>query len=256
MKQSLLTIAGLDPSGGAGLLADTKVFESFGFSGAAVATALTVQNSTGVFAVNGVEAKIVGGQLAKLFEDLTFAGAKLGMLSNEQIVCQVAALLKAFPQKLLVLDPVLISSSGKRLLSEAGQAAMITELLPLCDLITPNLAEAEALTGIAITGEAHLREAGEKLLTLGPKAALIKGGHSQGPPTDWLFVGGDAIAISGDRYNGPSPHGTGCHLSSSILALLAQGNPMETAAREAKKWLFTKIKTAQKQGSGSPYLSI
>ena len=256
MKQNLLSIAGLDPSAGAGMTADLKVFEHFGFNGFAMATALTVQNSLGVQSVNEVEATLIEEQARALFEDFNIAGLKLGMLANEKTILAIVALIQTFDLKNIILDPILVSSSGKRLLSESGQETMIKELLPHCSLITPNIPEATSLTGVEIIDHKSLEDAGQKLLKLGAKAVLIKGGHSSGPPTDWFFEPDQSLSFTSKKHEGPSPHGTGCHLSSAILCLLADGNSLPTAIEKAKAWLLLQIQNSKNLGQGSPYLQI
>ncbi|MDX2471694.1 MAG: bifunctional hydroxymethylpyrimidine kinase/phosphomethylpyrimidine kinase [SAR324 cluster bacterium] len=256
MKKNVLTIAGLDPSAGAGLAADLKVFEHFDCNGFAMATALTVQSSRGVFAVNAVEPTIIAAQGQALFKDFNITGVKLGMLGNKEILLAVTELLQTFKPITIILDPILISSSGKRLLSLEGQEAMIKELLPLCSLITPNIPEAEALTGLEITDEESTKVAGQQLLSMGPDAVLIKGGHSSGPPIDWLFTKGKSYNFKAVKHKGPGPHGTGCHLSSAILCLLAHGEDLPSAVQNAKTWLLQLIASSQKLGQGTPYIQI
>jgi hydroxymethylpyrimidine kinase/phosphomethylpyrimidine kinase len=256
-----LTIAGSDPSGGAGLQADLKVFLRFGLSGAAVPTAITVQSTSGVAAVVPLEAALVGRQLAALLTDLRPAAVKVGMLGNAQIVRVVARALLPLSRKRIpiVIDPVLASADGKRLLPRTDVAVFLRQLVPLATLLTPNVAEAAELTGMR-EGDVTNRtpEVLGALLRTGAQAVLLKGGHLEGEEaTDVLRLREEMIAFSLPRVEGGRRvHGTGCALSSAITALLAQGRSLEDAVQEAKEYVHAGIKGARHVGRGARVLDF
>ncbi len=236
MKPSLLAIAGLDPTGGAGLLADAKTFHHFGFHAQACATAFTAQNSQSFARLQPANADLFREQFLAIHNQGEIAGYKIGMMAQGELVQLLAELFQSNPPRLVVLDPVLVSSTGRPLLDPSGQTALKQLLLPWADLVTPNLAEAYALTGIRVADAATAQAAGQALLGLGAKAALIKGGHLVGDPVDWLVSPSLFQTFSGTRIP-HDPRGTGCHLSSAILALMAQGQPLPAAVSQAKAWL-------------------
>jgi len=235
-----LTIAGSDPSGGAGIQADLKTFMAAGCYGAGVITALTAQNTQGVAAVHAPDAQFVALELRLVLEDMSVQAAKTGMLVSGAIVRAVASELadKDFP---LVVDPVCASGRGHPLLDADGVKAVVESLLPLADLVTPNRPEAELLTGIPISGQESLVAAMERLLSFGCKAVLLKGGHMEardGMLTDWLLCPGhDPLALRVRKVDTPHTHGTGCALSAAITARLALGEALHDAVRSAQTWL-------------------
>ncbi len=262
-KPCLLSFAGFDPSGGAGILADLAVFNALGCRGMAVATALTAQNSQGVSSWEPVAPELLQHQLRALVADFSFAGVKLGMLGRASAIAAWLEVWEPAKFGFLLLDPLIFSSSGLALLDPAAQALLVQKIFPFVDLLTPNLPEGEALTKIKLPspGGANspefseaLLQMGEALLALGPKAVLLKGGHGQGPAVDYLFRPGQRQAFSLPRLSGPSPHGTGCHLSSAILARLSLGDSLPEAVSRAKGLLSAWMQNAQSLGQGNPYL--
>ena len=249
-----LTIAGSDSGGGAGIQADLKTFMAHGCYGASVITALTAQNTRGVTGIHAPDPDFVALQLRTVLEDIPVRAAKTGMLFSAGIAGAVARGLadKSFP---LVVDPVCVSQSGHRLLEEDAVQAVIREALPLADLATPNRPEAELLSGMAITDRESLFAALEKLLSFGPRAVLLKGGHMEergGRLTDWLALPGRApLPLPVERVDTPHTHGTGCALSAAITARLALGDGLEAAVRAAQVWLNRALRTGYAVGQGA-----
>jgi hydroxymethylpyrimidine/phosphomethylpyrimidine kinase len=244
-----LTIAGSDPSGGAGLQADLKTFQAFGVYGEAVVTLITVQNTQRVSRVETLPASLVAQQIEAVISDIPPAAAKTGALGSIEIVEAVAKLAKSFAFP-LVVDPVMISKHGARLLSPAAEKALKRKLLPLAYLVMPNIPEAEALTGRKIENEQDMHAAGQALCDLGCKAALIKGGHREGQPTDVLVTSGAAQSFVGVRVETTNTHGTGCTLSAAITAGLALGNSLENSIQRAKSFVQQAIEQAPGLGHG------
>ena len=235
MTPTALTIAGSDPSGGAGIQRDLRTFSAHSVAGLSVITAITAQNSHGVQSIHAVNADILAEQLFCILEDTRPNAVKIGMLVNAQQVRVVAEALRRFRPPNVILDPVLASSGGVSFLDHEGQHVMLTDLMPLCDLVTPNLDEAAILTGLLVHDSTTMEAAAEKLLASGAKAVLIKGGHLTGAPHDTLFVQqGAPTQFLGSRVDTEHTHGTGCLLSSAIAASLARGTDLHTAIHEAK----------------------
>jgi hydroxymethylpyrimidine/phosphomethylpyrimidine kinase len=249
-----LSIAGSDPSGGAGIQADLKTFTVFGVYGLAVVTALTTQDTRGVHAIADVEAGVVARQLEAILDDLPVAAAKTGMLLRSAVVEAVAGGLKARPVPALVVDPVISATSGTRLLDPDAVTTLRHRLLPLAALVTPNLHEAAVLTGRRVQSVTDMRDAARALVDLGPRAALVTGGHLAGDAVDVLHDGHTLHELSAPRVPGPPPHGTGCALSAAITAGLARGHSLETAVAAAKRWIGHAIAGAQTLGRGAPVL--
>jgi hydroxymethylpyrimidine/phosphomethylpyrimidine kinase len=247
-----LTIAGSDSSGGAGIQADLKTFAAFGVYGASVITALTAQNTRGVSGVHEVPPDFVTAQLDAVFDDLDIAAVKIGMVAQVQTIEAIAAALSRRTPKHVVLDPVMVATSGDRLLSTDAVSALRERLFPLASLITPNLPEAAALLGDSVASdEAAIAKQGRQLLAMGARAVLIKGGHGKGSESiDYLFFGDDVIALPAPRIPTANTHGTGCSLSSAIAAGLAKGEILETAVRDAKTWISAAIAAADSLGVG------
>jgi hydroxymethylpyrimidine/phosphomethylpyrimidine kinase len=250
-----LTIAGSDPSGGAGLQADLKTFHRFGVYGEAVCTLITVQNSLGVSHIEVLAPELIGEQIAAVLEDIPPAAVKTGALGSAETVRAVsrAAAEWRFP---MVVDPVVLSTSGSPLLSEDGVRVLCQELLPLARLVTPNLAEAALLAGIPVRTPAEMRMAGCKIRALGPRAVLIKGGHLEGDATDLLFDGAEWREFSAPRIPARHTHGTGCAYSAAITAALARGEPLSAAVTRAKAWIQQAIRTSPGLGRGSGPLNF
>lgn len=242
-----LSIAGSDSSAGAGLQADLKTFSALGVYGATVVTAVTAQNTTGVTAVHNVPADIISAQIAAVFSDLWIRAVKTGMLGGEAGVLAVAEGLERWARRVpIVVDPVMVSTSGAALLEQGAEAALVTRLLPLAALVTPNLLEAAALLGVRpAAGEGEAREQAARLLAFGPRAVLIKGGHAEGADaTDYFYDGAIFRAYSAPRIATKNTHGTGCTLASAIAAFLVKGLAMQDAIAEAKAYLQGAIERA------------
>ncbi|HEY1610634.1 MAG TPA: bifunctional hydroxymethylpyrimidine kinase/phosphomethylpyrimidine kinase [Paraburkholderia sp.] len=236
---NVLTIAGSDSGGGAGIQADLKAFSALGAYGASVITALTAQNTRGVTAIHAPDPAFITAQLDAVFDDIRIDAVKIGMLANAAVVRAVADALRRYQPPHVVLDTVMISKSNHALLVPEAVAALRDELLPLADLVTPNLPEAAALLGVApATDEAGMVEQGDALRALGAKAVLMKGGHlGTGESPDWLVEAGGSLRLGGARVPVKNTHGTGCTLSSAIAALLPQRADLGSAVADAKQFL-------------------
>ena len=247
-----LTIAGSDSSGGAGIQADLKTFAAFGVYGASVITALTAQNTQGVRGVHAVPPAFVTAQCNAVFDDLDVKAVKIGMVAESSIIDAIVAALSRWRPKHVVLDPVMVATSGDRLLSADAVEGLRNGLVPLASLVTPNLPEAAMITNEPVASdEAAIRRQGERLLTMGARAVLIKGGHGQGAESiDYFFHGNTAIALPAPRLATENTHGTGCSLSSAIAAGLAKGETLETAVRQAKTWITGAIAAADRHKVG------
>jgi hydroxymethylpyrimidine/phosphomethylpyrimidine kinase len=243
-----LTIAGSDSSGGAGIQADLKSFAALGVYGASVITALTAQNTTGVTGIHQVPADFVTAQIDAVFSDLAVGAVKIGMVAELSVIGAIAAGLAKWRPKHVVLDPVMVATSGDRLLKADAVEALRARLIPMASLITPNLPEAAALLDEPLaTNESGVADQGKRLLALGPRAVLIKGGHGQGAESiDYLVTGAATIPLSAPRVATDNTHGTGCSLSSAIAAGLAKGEDMETAVGNAKIWVSVAIAAADR----------
>lgn len=250
MSVAALTIAGSDPSGGAGIQADLKTFHQFGVYGEAVITLITVQNTCGVRAVECMQADLVAAQIEAVLDDIPPAAAKTGALGNEAIVRAVAAAAARFPFP-LVVDPVMISKHGAPLIAEDARTALVEWLLPHAALITPNLAEAAALSEITVATVPQMREAAARLHDLGARAVLVKGGHLEGEAVDVLFTGSEWHEYRAPRIATRNTHGTGCTYSAAITAELAKGTLLPEAVRRAKAFITEAIRTNPGLGNGS-----
>lgn len=244
-----LTIAGSDPSGGAGIQADLKTFHQWQVYGMAVITLLTVQNTCRVSAVEPVSPELIREQLRAVLEDIPPGAAKTGALGTAPIIRTVAAILRevSFP---LVVDPVMISKHGAPLIAEDARASLIHDLLPHVALVTPNLHEAEALAGFPVTDAESMERAARRIATFGPRAVLVKGGHLDGDALDLLWDAGRISMFSTPRIETTSTHGTGCTYSAAITAGLARGNTLPEAVRRAKAFVTEAIATAPGIGAG------
>jgi hydroxymethylpyrimidine/phosphomethylpyrimidine kinase len=247
-----LTIAGSDSSGGAGIQADLKTFTAFGVYGAAAITALTAQNTRGVLAVEPVAASFVFAQIEAVLSDLAVGAVKTGMLANADIVEAVARILRAAPARPLVVDPVMVATSGDVLLAPNAVEAVKRDLIPLATVITPNLAEAAWLLGARLAGsEDEAIAQGQALLALGSKAVLVKGGHGGGESAvDILCDGAGIERFVHPRIDTPHTHGTGCTLSAAIAALMAQGIGVREAVGRAKAFVWEALQHGKDQGVG------
>lgn len=251
-----LTVAGSDPSGGAGAQADLKTFHQHGVYGAAVISLLTVQNTRGCERVQVLPAELVAAQLRAVLTDLPVRVLKTGALGSAENVQVVADALRewAAPGRLLaVVDPVRLASAGPggALLSDDARDVLLRELLPHVTVLTPNLAEAAWLTGREVTTLAQARDAARALLDLGPRAVLVKGGHLEGPAVDVLALDGSLHDLHAERVVTGAGHGTGCSLASAIAARLAQGEEPLHAVIQAKEWVRRALLTAPPRGAGT-----
>jgi hydroxymethylpyrimidine/phosphomethylpyrimidine kinase len=246
----VLSIAGSDSGGGAGIQADLKAFSAQQVYGATVITALTAQNTKGVQAVHAIDPDFVAAQLDSVFDDLPIAAVKVGMLPNPGVMEAVASRLARFRPRWVVVDPVMVAKGGHALMEADAVEAFRRFILPLCDVITPNLPEAAALTGIEPRSVAEMEAAGRRLLERGAKAALVKGGHLEGRPDDVLVRPAGSLAFPGERLDARHSHGTGCSLSSALTALLARGESLEAAVGKAKAYVTEGIRRGPEIGSG------
>jgi len=253
--RTALTIAGSDPSGGAGIQADLKTFAAFGVYGASALTAVTVQSTRGVDGVAPLSADLVTAQIEALAGDLDIAATKIGMLATGAIVEAVAAAIEELELPLVVLDPVLVSSSGSRLLDDDGVAALREALIPLARVVTPNIPEAEALSGVRITTPADARAAARRIQDMGASAVIITGGHGAAttdPATveDLLLDGDTFVEHRVARVDSAQTHGTGCTFASAVAAGLALGHSLPDAAARAQRYVAGAIAHAPRIGHG------
>ncbi len=246
MTAIAVTIAGSDSGGGAGIQADLKTFSALGVYGATVITALTAQNTHGVSAIHDVPPEFVTAQIDAVFSDLAVGAVKIGMLSRAPVIKAVAQGLDRWKQTQVVLDPVMVATSGDRLLAPDAVDMLRRELLPRARVVTPNLPEAAALLDAKIAAsEAEMQAQAERILALGAKAVLIKGGHGEGEESvDLLLDGQTMTRLAVHRIATQNTHGTGCTLSAAIAAGLAKGQDLATAAREAKEFVTDAIAAA------------
>lgn len=246
----LLTIAGSDSSGGAGIQADLKTFAAHGAYGMSVITAVTAQNTIGVTAVQDISPAIIEAQIDAVFSDIRVDAVKIGMLSRPETIHCVAERLRFWQPPVIVLDPVMISKSGYPLLQPEACQALMAELLPLATLATPNLPEAEALLGRKIVDRQAMAQAAEALLKFGMKAVLVKGGHLAASADDFLLMQGESHWFESERIVSQHTHGTGCTLSSALTANLANGLSMVQAVAAAKAYVTEGIRHGLAIGSG------
>lgn len=245
-----LTIAGSDSGGGAGIQADIKTFSAFGVYGASAITAITAQNTMGVTDVFDIPPDMVRAQMDAVFSDFAVAAAKTGMLSSTPIIAAVAEGIRRWSVSTLVVDPVMIAKSGDRLLRQDAVTALCDMLLPLALVVTPNIPEAEVLSGMAIVDERGREEAARRIGALGPRWVVIKGGHLTGDPVDLIWNGERIQRLPEQRILSTSTHGTGCTFSAAIAALLTQGSTVDAAIAGAKRYLTEAILHAEGLGHG------
>lgn len=279
----LLTIAGSDSSGGAGIQADLKTFAAHGVFGMSVITAVTAQNTCGVTAVQDISPDIITAQIDSVFSDIRVDAVKIGMVSRTESIHAIAEALKKWQPPVIVVDPVMISKSGYPLLQRSACDALIKELLPLATLLTPNLPEAEAICGFsmqasgmhsrsknespednpspvvaaasnaqtfAIKTEQDMEKAAAHIISLGAKAVLVKGGHLENSADDYLYNGKEGIWLPGTRIQTQHTHGTGCTLSSALASNLAKGMELTEAVKASKAYVTTAIQHGIALGHG------
>ena len=245
-----LTVAGSDSGGGAGIQADLKTFSAYRVFGMSVLTAITAQNSVGVQDVVTLPPAFVAAQLESVLSDFGADAAKCGMLVTAGIIRAVAAKLKEHRVEMLVVDPLMIATSGDPLLQPDAREVLIGELLPLALVVTPNLHEAGALAEMAVSTREDMEEAARRIAKLGPRHVLVKGGHLTGEAVDLLFNGREFTAFSAPRIDSANTHGTGCTFSAAIAAGLARGRPLPEAVRDAKAYVTRAIREGFTPGKG------
>ena len=250
IKPVALSIAGSDPSGGAGIQADLKTFHQFGVYGEAAITLITVQNTLDVERVECLAPDFVADQIRAVISDIPPAAAKIGALGNRGIIEAVAALASGFPFP-LVVDPVILSKHGAALLAADAVEALKTLLLPHAFLLTPNLEETALLTGMEVSDVDGMRRAAKKLAALGPQAVLVKGGHLAAAATDVLLYQGEYLEFTAPRIATRHTHGTGCTFSAAITAALAFGYDLPESVRRAKRYITAAIESNPGLGAGS-----
>lgn len=249
--KTALTIAGSDCSGGAGIQADIKTMTANGVYAMSAITALTAQNTTGVSAVMEVTPDFLDEQLTMIFSDIFPDAVKTGMVSSTKLIDVIAEKLRMEHAQNIVVDPVMVSTSGSRLISEDAVYELKKKLLPLADLITPNIPEAVVLSGIEIKDSAGMEKAARRIFDKYGCAVLLKGGHRINDANDLLYTGSDQIWIKGERIDNPNTHGTGCTLSSAIASNLAKGYDLEQAVIHAKNYISGALSAMLDLGKGS-----
>ena len=245
-----MTIAGSDSGGGAGIQADLKTFSAFGVYGTSVVTAVTAQNTLEVSAIAEVPDEVVIAQIDTVLEDIGADAIKTGMLSSSSIIQNVADRIEAWGIPYLVVDPVMVSKSGVNLLNPNAVAALVSDLLPLASIATPNIPEAEVLAGMTISTDDDMRAAARRIQALGPGIVVVKGGHRDGPPIDLVYDGSTFLPLEGTRIETRNTHGTGCTFSAAIAALLTRGLSPVEAIRYAKRYVELAIHHGVEVGKG------
>lgn len=249
--KNVLTIAGSDSSGGAGIQADLKTFSAHGVFGMSVITAVTAQNTQGVFAVQDIDPDIIAKQIDAIFQDIEVDAVKIGMVSQILTIKIIAEKLRTYAPKKVVVDPVMVSKSGFHLLNPDAEQTLIQELLPLATVVTPNIPEAEVMTKLSIHTIEEMKEAAKAIYQMGAKNVLIKGGHHlEKDSTDILYTGEKFIPFTSPRIDTKNTHGTGCTLSSAIASNLGRGLDVEQAIGEAKKYITIAIEHSLAIGKG------
>ncbi|HOE57638.1 MAG TPA: bifunctional hydroxymethylpyrimidine kinase/phosphomethylpyrimidine kinase [Bacillota bacterium] len=248
--KNLLTIAGSDSCGGAGIQADLKTFSAHGVYGMSVITAVTAQNTQGVLAVQDISAELIEKQIQAIFDDIRVDGLKVGMVSQIETINVIAEGLRFYKPSNIVIDPVMVSKSGYHLLQPEAKEALAGSLLPLATVVTPNIPEAEVLTGMRIDSIENMKKAARMIFEMGPQNVLIKGGHLDDEATDILFDGTNINCLKSRRINTKNTHGTGCTLSSAIASNLAKGYSAEKAVVKAKEYITAAIENSFSIGKG------
>ncbi|MGG1600401.1 bifunctional hydroxymethylpyrimidine kinase/phosphomethylpyrimidine kinase [Paenibacillus naphthalenovorans] len=246
-----LTIAGSDSGGGAGIQADLKTFQVLDVFGMSAITAVTAQNTLGVHGIYDIPLEGIEKQIQAVLSDLGADAAKTGMLSQPEVIELVADCIRKAGLRRLVVDPVMVSKGGARLLAENAQDALRQKLLPLAAVVTPNIPEAEVITGMTVSSLEDMKQAAVRIVKeLGASAAIVKGGHRSGDPTDVLYDGESFHLLTGERYETRHTHGTGCTFSAAICAELAKGKPLLEAAHTAKRFITLAIRHELGIGGG------
>jgi hydroxymethylpyrimidine/phosphomethylpyrimidine kinase len=245
-----LTIAGSDSGAGAGIQADLKTFAALGVYGTSAITAITAQNTLGVTQVLALSPKLVAAQIDAVVEDIGAQALKTGMLANRAIIEIVAKKIAEHRLKNLVVDPVMVATSGDLLIKKSAVASLRSRLIPLAAVVTPNLPEAEELTGMPLRTSEDIEKAARRIVEMGAKSVIIKGGHRKGPAVDLFFDGKDLHALNAPRIRTRNTHGTGCTFSAAIAAYLAKGESLNRAVRLAKGYITAAIRAGFTVGTG------
>ncbi len=255
MNKIALTVAGSDPSGGAGLQVDLKTFKSLGVYGLSVPSVLTAQNSEGVHSIHELPQDFFRSQMDVLLQDIKPDALKTGMIYSMEFIKVIAEKIKEYSLNNLVIDPVTVSSTGVMLIEDGFIDELKLHLFPLAKVITPNTNEASVLTGIEISNAQHIKDAAVKLRGFGPDAVIITGGHLKGNAEDLLFDGDDFMTLENDRLEGEF-HGTGCVFSSAITACLAKGYDVKESFIKAKEVVWNAMKSGISVGNGMKVLNV
>lgn len=248
--RKVLTIAGSDSGAGAGIQADLKTFAALGVYGTSAITAVTAQNTLGVTRVCALNPELVGAQIDAVMDDIGAHALKTGMLANRAIIEVVAKKIRQHRLKNIVIDPVMVATSGDLLIAKNAVRALRSGLIPLATVVTPNLPEAEQLTGMKLRTWEEIETAAQRIVAMGAKSVVIKGGHRRGPATDLFFDGKRTHAFDAQRIRTQNTHGTGCTLSAAVAAYLAKGKSTEGAVRAAKKYITAAIHAGFRIGAG------
>ena len=247
----ILTIAGSDSSGGAGIQADIKTITAHKMYAMSAITALTAQNTTGVYGILEATPEFVANQLDCIFTDIYPDAVKIGMVSNSEIISVIAEKLKEYGAKNIVVDPVMVATSGSDLMEGGAEDTLIKKLIPLATVVTPNIPEAEVLSGIKIESHDDMEKAAQIISEKATGAVLVKGGHLTETADDLIYHGGKSVWIKSERIENPNTHGTGCTLSSAIACNLAAGCDVEAAVRNAKEYISDALGAGLNLGNGS-----
>jgi len=245
-----MTIAGSDSGGGAGIQADLKTFAALGVYGTSALTAITAQNTLGVTGVHEIPTEIIAAQIEAVLTDIGADAVKTGMLASSSIVEVVSRQLKTFRVAALVVDPVMVAKSGDSLLHQDAVEALRTLLVPLATVVTPNIPEAEVLTGVKIVSDDDMRRAAESIVSMGAGSVVVKGGHREGPATDMFYDGDRFQEFTAPRIDTKNTHGTGCTFASAVAAGLAKGLPLLEAVAQAKEFVTAAIGSSFPIGQG------
>ena len=248
--KTALTIAGSDSSGGAGIQADIKTMQDYGVYGMSAITALTAQNTTGVQGILEVTPEFLEQELDSVFQDIFPDAVKIGMVSSAALIKSIAKKLREYGARHIVADPVMVATSGSKLLSYGAVQTLVSELLPLAEVITPNIPEGEVLSGMEIRSEEDMITAAEKINRECGCAVLMKGGHNLNDANDLLYRDGAFQWFRGRRIDNPNTHGTGCTLSSAIASNLAKGMDLDTAVKQAKEYISGALAAQLDLGKG------
>ncbi len=249
--KTALTIAGSDCSGGAGIQADLKTMTMNGVYAMSAITALTAQNTTGVRAIQESTPAFLKEQIDAVFEDIYPDAVKIGMVSSSELIHVIAERLKFYKAKNIVVDPVMVATSGSSLMKSDAVNSLIEELFPIASLITPNIPEAQVISGLTIESKEDMTKAAKKIWDEHHCAVLLKGGHSVNDANDLLYADGEAVWFEGKRIDNPNTHGTGCTLSSAVAANLAKGFTLNESVKRAKAYISDALSAMLDLGEGS-----